>query len=196
MQPRGVPRRKRNEIATEKLALLSPSNARHSSSYDYSSYGSVSKASSRNKTPVEEAQYTLGLQSKIMGEEMVPANLRCISAAKVMLPPVKWYKRLYIPGLVVHRPSSSNAISTTKYTIINFLPKNLFEQFHRLANIYFLFIALLNFVPQVEAVGKEVAFLPLLSILLVTICKDIFEDYRRYRSDKVVNRKLCRVYDR
>jgi hypothetical protein len=34
---------------------------------------------------------------------------------------------------------SSNRIKTSKYTIWNFFPKNLFEQFRRLANIYFLF---------------------------------------------------------
>lgn len=125
------------------------------------------------------------------------ANLRHISATEVVLPTVKWYKRLYIPCLVSKPPSShSNSIRTTKYTILNFLPKNLWEQFHRWANIYFLFIALLNFVPAVEAVGREVAFLPLLSILSVTIVKDIFEDYRRFKSDREVNGKYCQVYDR
>ena len=124
-------------------------------------------------------------------------NLRRISATEVVLPPVKWYKQLYVPCLVAKPPSSySNSIRTTKYTILNFLPKNLWEQFHRWANLYFLFIALLNFVPAVEAVGKEVAFIPLLVILSTTIGKDIFEDYRRFKSDREVNGKYCQVYDR
>ena len=124
-------------------------------------------------------------------------HLRRITASEAVLPPVKWYRRLYIPLLVVNRPSPfSNAVHTTKYTILNFLPKNLWEQFHRWANIYFLFIALLNFIPAVEAVGKEVAFIPLLVILGVTIAKDAFEDYRRFKSDRMVNGKLCQVYDR
>lgn len=37
-----------------------------------------------------------------------------------------------------------NYVSTTKYTIFNFLFKNLFEQFHRFANLYFLFIVLVS----------------------------------------------------
>ena len=124
-------------------------------------------------------------------------SLRLISAYEVTIPPVKWYKRLYIPFLVTPRPSPhSNIIHTTKYTILNFIPKNLWEQFHRWANIYFLMIALLNFVPAVEAVGKEVAFIPLVFILGVTAGKDIFEDYRRYKSDGAVNKKSCHVYDR
>lgn len=173
----------------EKLSLLSPSDA-------HSSYGSVS---SHIKTSLELAtpQSLPGKFPSPSSKNMSTNYLRRISASTVVLPPVKWYKRLYIPGLVVNRPSPfSNAIHTTKYTVLNFLPKNLFEQFHRWANIYFLFIALLNFVPAVEAVGKEVAFIPLLVILSVTIVKDIFEDYRRWKSDRVVNGRLCSVYDR
>lgn len=123
--------------------------------------------------------------------------LRLITAHGATLPPVQWYKRFYIPGLMSSRPSPfSNRIRTTKYTILNFIPKNLWEQFHRWANIFFLLVALLNFIPEIEAVGKEVALIPLLFVLVVIGIKDIFEDYRRFKSDKLVNTKLCRVYDR
>ena len=89
-----------------------------------------------------------------------------------------------------------NAIKTTKYTILTFLPKNLFEQFHRFANIYFLFIVILNWIPQVNAFGKEIAMLPLLFVLAVTAIKDIIEDHQRYKSDKTINNRICSVYDR
>ncbi|XP_078669323.1 phospholipid-transporting ATPase VA-like isoform X2 [Branchiostoma floridae x Branchiostoma belcheri] len=111
-------------------------------------------------------------------------------------------KRVVTPNLGTQETDDSylnypgNKIQTTKYTILSFLPKNLFEQFHRLANCYFLFIVLLNFVPQVQAFGKEVAMLPVLFVLLVTAIKDIYEDYRRYRMDKEVNNRICRVYNR
>lgn len=36
--------------------------------------------------------------------------------------------------------SVSNVIKTSKYTLLTFLPVNLFEQFRRFANIYFLVI--------------------------------------------------------
>jgi hypothetical protein len=36
-----------------------------------------------------------------------------------------------------------NSISTAKYNFLTFLPKNLFEQFHKISNVYFLFIAVL-----------------------------------------------------
>ena len=89
-----------------------------------------------------------------------------------------------------------NAIKTTKYSIWSFLPKNLFEQFHRFANVYFLFIVILNLIPEINAFGKYIAMLPLVFVLSVTAIKDLFEDRRRYRSDKVVNNSVCHVYDR
>lgn len=37
-----------------------------------------------------------------------------------------------------------NAIKTAKYNILTFLPLNLYEQFHRMANVYFVFVILLQ----------------------------------------------------
>lgn len=38
----------------------------------------------------------------------------------------------------------NNAIKTSKYNFLTFLPLNLFEQFRRLANAYFLFLMILQ----------------------------------------------------
>lgn len=95
-----------------------------------------------------------------------------------------------------NRHFSSNRIKTTKYSILTFLPKNLFEQFHRFANLYFLFVVALNWVPQVQAFGKEIAMVPIVFVLTVTAVKDAFEDFRRYKSDKKVNSSKCRVYSK
>eukprot|EP00054_Salpingoeca_dolichothecata_P027919 m.208040 g.208040 ORF g.208040 m.208040 type:complete len:1154 (-) comp26079_c0_seq4:30-3491(-) len=88
-----------------------------------------------------------------------------------------------------------NKIRTTKYTILTLLPKNLFEQFHRFANVYFLFIVILNWIPEIQAFGREVAMLPLVFVLLVTLVKDSYEDRRRARSDKEVNAREATVMD-
>lgn len=37
-----------------------------------------------------------------------------------------------------------NKIRTAKYTPLNFVPKNVWLQFHNIANIYFLFVIILN----------------------------------------------------
>lgn len=88
-----------------------------------------------------------------------------------------------------------NKIRTTKYTLLSFLPKNLLEQFHRIANLYFIFIVLLNWVPAINAFGKEIAMIPVLFVLGVTAIKDLFEDRRRRQSDKRINNTTCRIYN-
>lgn len=90
----------------------------------------------------------------------------------------------------------TNVIHTTKYTLLTFVPKNLFEQLHRFANIYFIFLAALNFVPVVEAFEPEIALVPIILVLSVTALKDIWEDYRRFKSDHEINRLFCSVYSR
>ncbi len=38
----------------------------------------------------------------------------------------------------------SNVIKTSKYSVISFLPRSLFEQFRRVANVYFMCISILQ----------------------------------------------------
>jgi magnesium-transporting ATPase (P-type) len=87
----------------------------------------------------------------------------------------------------------SSKISPTRI-FFHFLPLNLFEQFHRFANVYFVFIAILNFVPQVGAIDPYLALGPPIFILTVTAVKDGYENYRRYRSDREINSTLSKVY--
>lgn len=87
-----------------------------------------------------------------------------------------------------------NVIRTTKYSILTFIPMNLFQQFHRAANLYFLFLALLNWIPVVEAFQKEITMIPLLLVLTVIAVKDALEDYRRHIFDKKINNNTVKVY--
>ncbi|XP_039919842.1 phospholipid-transporting ATPase VD isoform X1 [Hirundo rustica] len=90
----------------------------------------------------------------------------------------------------------NNKIRTTRYTLLTFLPRNLFEQFHRAANLYFLFLVVLNWVPLVEAFQKEITMLPLLGVLTIIAVKDGLEDYSRYKMDKQINNLVTKVYSR
>ncbi|XP_051239576.1 probable phospholipid-transporting ATPase VD [Dicentrarchus labrax] len=94
----------------------------------------------------------------------------------------------------VYKSYKGNAIRTTKYSLLTFIPMNLFQQFHRAANLYFLFLALLNWVPVVEAFQKEITMIPLLVVLTVIAIKDALEDYRRYLFDKKVNNNVVQVF--
>ncbi|RKP39749.1 hypothetical protein BJ085DRAFT_13927, partial [Dimargaris cristalligena] len=80
-----------------------------------------------------------------------------------------------------------NEVITTKYTLLTFLPKNLFEQFRRVANQYFLFLIILQLIPAVAEGSAGLSALALCFIIFVTSLKDGYEDYKRYQSDAEVN---------
>ncbi|KAF8395542.1 hypothetical protein HHK36_019490 [Tetracentron sinense] len=88
---------------------------------------------------------------------------------------------------------AGNSIRTGKYTILTFLPRNLFEQFHRVAYIYFLVIAVLNQLPQLAVFGRGASIMPLAFVLLVTAVKDAYEDWRRHQSDQIENNRVASV---
>ncbi|XP_061100790.1 phospholipid-transporting ATPase VA-like [Conger conger] len=94
------------------------------------------------------------------------------------------------------RSYAQNQISTTKYTVLSFVPRNLFEQLHRFANVYFIFLAALNFVPVVNAFQPVIGVIPIVGVLTMTAMKDLYEDLRRLKSDRAVNNLLCEVYSR
>lgn len=150
-----------------------------------------SRQASRSESIYTIRQHKRTLLQKLMFWKKTPEESRTrVVVANHVVPP--HLSRAEHPNSTY----PDNSICTTKYTILSFLPKNLFEQFHRFANLYFLFIVLLNFVPAVNAFGKEVAMLPLIFVLGITAIKDAFEDRRRYLSDKRVNNATCRVYSR
>lgn len=91
---------------------------------------------------------------------------------------------------------SSNDVKTTKYSLLLFIPMNLYEQFHRMANLYFVGLAILNFIPVVNAFQPEVGLIPICVIMLLTALKDAWEDFRRYQSDRKVNNTPCLIYSR
>jgi phospholipid-transporting ATPase len=89
----------------------------------------------------------------------------------------------------------NNSISTTKYTVYNFFFMNLFEQFSKIANLYFLFLAFLQTIKLVSITGGIPTILPPLAfIVLLTMIKDVYEDYKRYKSDEEENNKEALVY--
>uniref|UniRef100_A0A4W6DPE3 Phospholipid-transporting ATPase n=1 Tax=Lates calcarifer TaxID=8187 RepID=A0A4W6DPE3_LATCA len=67
--------------------------------------------------------------------------------------------------------------STTKYGILTFLPRFLYEQIRRAANAFFLFIALMQQIPDVSPTGRYTTLVPLIFILTVAGIKEIIEDY-------------------
>ncbi|GJJ70728.1 phospholipid-translocating ATPase [Entomortierella parvispora] len=85
----------------------------------------------------------------------------------------------------------SNRINTAKYTTLSFLPKNLFEQFRRVANMFFLFMAIIQLTPIFTVGSPFLTVFPLCFVVGVTAIKDGFEDYKRHIEDRNFNQRLC-----
>ena len=89
----------------------------------------------------------------------------------------------------------SNSISTSKYTYYNFLPKILFEQFSKIANVYFLIIAFFQVFKEISnSNGKPVILFPLFIVVSVNGVKDFYEDWKRKKSDDQENSKNTLIY--
>lgn len=82
----------------------------------------------------------------------------------------------------------SNYIATTKYpNWFAFIPLNLFEQFGRVANFYFLIIAILSSIPEISPVTASSAWLPLIVVILISAVREAIDDISRGSSDREIN---------
>ncbi|XP_019216813.1 phospholipid-transporting ATPase ID [Oreochromis niloticus] len=88
---------------------------------------------------------------------------------------------------------ANNAIKTSKYNIFTFLPLNLFEQFRRLANAYFLFLLILQLIPQISSLSWFTTAVPLILVLSITGVKDASDDINRHKCDRQVNNRKVDV---
>ncbi|EGR33087.1 phospholipid-translocating p-type flippase family protein, putative [Ichthyophthirius multifiliis] len=104
-------------------------------------------------------------------------------------------ERQIINNIIETKKYNTNKIATSKYTYLNFVPKNIQEQFKKLANIYFLIIGFLQIIQEISiSQGQPVIFLPLFVILCISALKDLLEDLKRHKSDDEENKRLILVY--
>uniref|UniRef100_A0A8C9WYP5 Phospholipid-transporting ATPase n=1 Tax=Sander lucioperca TaxID=283035 RepID=A0A8C9WYP5_SANLU len=88
---------------------------------------------------------------------------------------------------------ADNHIKTSKYNILTFLPMNLFEQFQRVANAYFLVLLILQLIPEISSLSWFTTIVPLVLVLVITAVKDATDDYFRHKSDQQVNNRQSQV---
>ena len=87
-----------------------------------------------------------------------------------------------------------NTITTTKYSIITFLPKGLFIQFTRLSNIYFLITAIIQSIPIISPLSALTAIIPLIFVLGVSLIRELIEDFSRRNYDYLSNNEEVIVF--
>lgn len=88
---------------------------------------------------------------------------------------------------------SGNSVSTAKYNAVTFLPKFIFEQFTKYSNLFFLFTAILQQIPNVSPTSRWTTIVPLTIVLIVSAIKEGVEDWRRRQSDTSLNNSDARV---
>ncbi|KAJ1677593.1 hypothetical protein EV182_005847, partial [Spiromyces aspiralis] len=133
-----------------------------------------------------------------------PSARRRQDAAGKADPGENQWRSIYVNTPLPHQPSSSptkrstptyatNKIRTAKYTLISFFPKSLVFQFKRIANCYFLFIIILQFIPSISEGSAKLSAISLLFIVFLSMCKDGYEDSKRSASDRDANRALTHI---
>ncbi|KIP06661.1 hypothetical protein PHLGIDRAFT_106736 [Phlebiopsis gigantea 11061_1 CR5-6] len=80
-----------------------------------------------------------------------------------------------------------NIVRNQKYNAFTFLPIVLYEQFKFFFNLYFLLVALSQFVPALKIGPIATYIAPLAFVLCVTIGKEAYDDYKRHLRDREAN---------
>ena len=88
----------------------------------------------------------------------------------------------------------NNKITTTKYNFLTLLPKGLLLQFTRLANIFFLFTAIIQSIPVISPLTSLTAIVPLIFVLGVSLIREFIEDWTRKSYDDLNNREEVVVF--
>ena len=92
------------------------------------------------------------------------------------------------PKLDRNSQHPNNTVITTKYNALTLVPKSLLMQFRRAANVYFLIITIMTFMPF--SPKKPLSMLgTFAAVLIATMIKEAVEDLSRYSQDKKGNNK-------
>lgn len=90
-------------------------------------------------------------------------------------------------------PYCNNQITSSRYTIYSFFPRQLYAQFSRLANSYFFLVAILQMIPGWSTTGTYTTIIPLCVFMGISMAREAWDDFRRHRLDKQENEKLANI---
>ncbi|KAG5372182.1 putative phospholipid-transporting ATPase DNF3 [Yarrowia sp. C11] len=86
-----------------------------------------------------------------------------------------------------------NEIKSSIYTPWSFLPRQLYAQFSKLANLYFLAVSIMQMIPSWSTTGTYTTIAPLMFFICVSMAREGYDDWRRHRQDKAENYRLAKV---
>ncbi|KAI3406706.2 DNF3 [Candida oxycetoniae] len=142
------------------------------------------------------------LKNKILGIKCLPST-ECGRIIPLSVNPEsvnEYYQdEYYLPKLKgfiderTNQPYVSNLITSSKYTIYTFLPKQLRAQFSKIANCYFMVVAIMQMIPGWSTTGHYTTIIPLCIFISISIAREGFDDWKRHGHDKEENNKLTTV---
>jgi phospholipid-translocating ATPase len=86
-----------------------------------------------------------------------------------------------------------NVICNQKYNIITFIPLVLFRQFNFFLNLYFLIMALTQFIPSLRIAPLYTYWAPLGFVISVSMIREGYDDIKRAYRDKELNSEMYTV---
>ena len=86
----------------------------------------------------------------------------------------------------------TNRLKTTKYNVFTFLPIQIFIQFTKVINLFYLLNVILQCIKSISTNSPISTIVPLAFVVCLAILKDLISEIIRYREDTAFNKSLCR----
>lgn len=97
----------------------------------------------------------------------------------------------YVPQQQL-RSNPSNRRKSTRYNALTFLPMTFMLQFTRVTNVFYIFNAILQSIPQVSTNNPFATIIPLSVIVTFGIIKEAVVELKKWSDDKHINATLFR----
>lgn len=101
---------------------------------------------------------------------------------------------LHPEGINAASQGQPNTVKTTRFNALTWLPLSLWDQLHRVANLYFLALSLVVCLPF-SPTHWTATTIPFLVVVAWTALKDLYEDVRRGQDDIKENDRKCWRFD-
>ena len=89
----------------------------------------------------------------------------------------------------------NNCITTSKYTLLSFLPKVLLHQFYNPSKLWFLFISVIEVAGKSDITYSYGTLIPLTILLFMQITRDGVREFSSHLADREINYRTYPVWD-
>lgn len=97
---------------------------------------------------------------------------------------------------IVESVYPGNKLVLSRYSLLTLIPLNLFEQFQRTSNIWFLIVSIFQLIPfQLNPTDSWTTIVPLSILLVLTLIKDAYTDNWLRKKDKIFNNLQYSVWN-